>query len=827
MSQLALKTPIVNAFGDRSFEAINGLTFAKQAAKDVLSPYYQSLLTEKEGLFLIVGTDSGLLYDFIKNNETHKNCTFIFIEFDDVLEAINLTPQADALWEQPIRIVTQDFNFGILSHEFNSEIIRKKIHLIKSVAVMDANADSPYHQLWRDFEVKFTGYCMSEYNALSSRVFQEQAVLNAADNIIPAIDVLKTLDGREVVILGGGPTLDDSIDWIRENQDRLIIFAAARISKRLEKEAIVADFFVTVDPFDWSFDNSKGVLSFAENSILAHSYHAQRKIVSQWNGLSIYTGPKYPWFVEGEVKNVDTLGPTVTNSALHLACTLGASRVFLCGVDFCFAKGKTHESGSIEAENADIFGHKGKAMLLDNAGQMTETGNDFYAAKASMETMIKFYVAQRNIEFISLGLHSAKMEHVSYQPCEAVELQNDAKLEVMTDIKLKLPLSVEQRLESVKQTLKILKQQQKRFEKMLTLSSEAKDVATKIYHPKTQLSNPKMVSKLKRLRKKLDVLIGRDGDMLANYQVSIFAESFKPLEDENAMSQEEVVEQLQAFYGAVKEVSQHFFDLLKQGVARAQLRLDELKRGSKPSDLVERWKSWYEYGRSVQWQTWHTNRLSAEEQAVLDTALKAFNDEYEKKDHHYLSMIKKNVGNVASLLARANHAFTNKNVTEIQGIIEHTESVASVNVLQKTNFIALLSGMKLELQGQAVDAFNVYVDIEVAPFKHIALKKMLDISMGLKDFDTALIVLERLCGISLEYMVPYADLLVLLNNKPFAVEVLKIYISKEPERMTVKNKLAQLLIELELATEARQVLSEVLAVDDNNSTALHLLSLVS
>ncbi|PIU39701.1 MAG: hypothetical protein COT01_00005, partial [Piscirickettsiaceae bacterium CG07_land_8_20_14_0_80_44_28] len=202
---------------------------------------------------------------------------------------------------------------------------------------------------------------------------------------------------------------------------------------------------VTVDPFPWNFDNSKAVLGASDYSILAHSFHAQHRLLSQWNGLAIYMGQKYAWYDENSKTNIDTLGPTVTNSALHLACSLGATRVFFSGVDFCFARGLTHESGSDEAKHADTVSHYGKARLLDNAGQMTETGDDFFSAKQAMENMIRYYLGHKPIEFISLGLHSAKMDNVSYQDCADVILQSAAKQDLMTEIKLNITLTPQEK----------------------------------------------------------------------------------------------------------------------------------------------------------------------------------------------------------------------------------------------------------------------------------------------------------------------------------------------------------------------------------------------
>ncbi|OIP96074.1 MAG: hypothetical protein AUK56_03310 [Thiomicrospira sp. CG2_30_44_34] len=826
MQHPELKAAIQNRYNESYFYEVNRLTFEKASSEDVLAPHYQTLVKEEEALFVVVGTDSGLLYQYIKAHIEHKHCQFVFIDFDDVIDATGLADESGEIWQGQVRLVNQDFNFMRLTADFNSYIMRRRIHLIKSLAVMDAQPGSAYAELWNKIEVGFVNYCRSEFNVQSNKVFEEQRLLNAADNWLPAVEIDKCLEGREAIILGGGPTLDDAIDWVRDHQDKLIIFAAARIAKRLEREGILVDFFVTVDPFPWNFDNSKAVLGASDYSILAHSFHAQHRLLSQWNGLAIYMGQKYAWYDETAKANIDTLGPTVTNSALHLACTLGATRVFFAGVDFCFAQGKTHESGSDDAKHADTVSHYGKARLLDNAGQMTETGDDFYSAKQAMENMIRYYLSHKPIEFISLGLHSAQMEHVTYQDCQDVVLQSESKQMLMTEIKLNITLTPQEKYALVQQTQKELKKQHRRFQKLHKLTKETRLLAGKLYDANGQPIENNTV-KLKKYRKKIDYLVGRDGDMLASYQAAFFADVFKPIENEAEMTQEEVVQQLQAFFGGVEKVSGHLDSLLKQGLDRAQLRLDELDTQSLPSHCIDRWRQWDEFGRALQWQSWHPVVLNETESHILQDAIDRFQSEYEKTDHLYTQMLQKNVSNVSALLARANNAFALKNHKDIADLIDHVETLDSAEAAQKQDFLMLLKGMLHELQDEAVEAFNVYETIASPALKHIALKKMLPIAMTLKDFDAALIVLERLCQISLEYMVSYADLLGLLGNKKAAIEVLMMYLGQFPDRPSVKNKLAQYYIDEGQLDEAKAQLEAVLAKDENNRTAQHLMNLVA
>ena len=255
--------------------------------------------------------------------------------------------------------------------------------------------------------------------------------------------------------------------------------------------------------------------------------------------------------------------------------------------------------------------------------------------------------------------------------------------------------------------------------------------------------------------------------------------------------------------------------------------MDELNAQSLPSQCIDRWRQWDEFGRAMQWQSWHPVELEDSESSVLKEAIEAFQSEYEKTDHLFTQRLQNNVSNVSALLARANNAFAQKNDKDIAELIDHVETLESADVTQKQDFLSLLKGMLAELQGQAVEAFNQYETISSPALKHMALKKMLPIAMELKDYEAALIVLERLTGISLEYMVSYADLLALLGNKKAAIEILNMYLGQFPDRPSVKNKLAQYYIDEGDMAQAKAQIQSVLAVDENNRTAHHLMTLVS
>lgn len=825
---IQLSAPKTNPFGEKYFQEVNNLTFANQASETVFARDYQQEFSKEETLYLVAGTDSGLLYKYVQKLGVPKGSIVIFIDLQAVNEQADLVPAGGEVWQGNLRVVNQDFDLNrLLDDEFNSFVIRKKISVIKSFAVNDAQIGSVYHDFWKALEIEVHAFFRTNFSAQSTKQFEVARLRNAPDNLVPVSKIVGSLQGKDALIIGGGPTLDAAVDWIRDNQDSLVIFAASRIAKRMEQEGIIPDFFVTVDPKHVSYLISKEMFNFSDSSILLNNFHAAPNLINQWNGLSLYTGQRYGWHDETAAPNVEGPGPTVTNTALHLAFMLGAENIYLTGIDFCFAGGQTHESSSDEAKLQDIFKYKNLSKVLDNSGAYTETSDDYYAGMKTMEQAIAAYLAHRPAKFYSLGLHSAKMENVEYLPFEQVVFNEQDKTSWLLDLResLAADFSRENRLAFAEQTGKDFDKQLKRFKEMNKLAKEGLSYADKLYDPKTQDLRPKAGSNVTKIRRKLDNLIGLDGDFVVNYQAEFFADTFKEVENEQNMSPAEVVEQLKSYFSGVQKFCDDFLVQLEFARKRVKLRVNELTGKMLPCEFFSEWQhstehQWHtQFGRSLQWQTWHPEiELDAENQACLDEAKEEFAKFISTEKTESFEWKKKQVTNVATLFTRANYAFESKNNDELAKIVEFVENMDAKDPAQKQNFLLYLAAMLADLNQDQTQAIELYGQIDIAFFKHHALKRQLNIKMAQNDYDGALADLEQLCSFSLDYMVHYADLLNLLGQKPMAVDVLKLFIENK-YTAAATLKLVQWLIELDAKADAMLYLDAMLEREPDNNPA--------
>lgn len=818
---IKLEDKRVNPFGDVFYTEINQLLFANESAESIYKRHYPDLFKPTEMVYVVVGTDSALFYRFVKQAHIPEHVKFVFIDFDEVYEKTSLKSELSNSLGNTVNLVNKNFNLERLAIEYQTYFLRQKVRLIKSMAVVDSPVNGEYEQFWLDFKARFDTLSNRVYIAQNTQQFENARLYNAADNLIPIKQLGEPLAGLSAVILGGGPTLDESIDWIKENQEHLVIFSVARIAQRLYDEGITPDFFVSVDPHDVSFDNSKGIFAFEEQSILLHSYHVNPKLISQWTGLKAFGGSKYGWKNELPI-NIGSPGPTVVNGAFHYAVEMGCQTVYLSGVDFCFPKGQTHESSSQEAKLSAKLKLKDLITIENNAGELAETKPTLLSTKNSFEQQVLHFKSKNpSLKVVSLGYQSAKMKNVSYSPTQALAFETTADvLQSIDFVKQQLTLSKPSLITMLKQVKVELAEQIKRFKAVSEFSTEGLKSAPKLIDLKTQQPKQKTKNKLEKLRRKINNALRDDADMLMNYNFTHFLDNFKPDQhfSEDAKS---AAEQLEIFFKSVERSSKQYLQLLMLANERTALREDEVK-GLPPSNLAPFWSKYNEPGRARFWLKYNGMADRAAESDCLDKMFKAFETEVASTETKLASKLKKSIQSLSLLLDQAKQALKEGKVDKLADI----EQVAHQLPLdtEKEAIIQLIEAMRAEMSGNQEQALGQYVLIVEPACRQIGLQCASNLAINLQRYQDAMVILEELCRFSYDYMLPYADLVDLLGQTAFAADIIRLYIAQKPEAYLANLKLANLLVKLGQLDQARLALEQVLVVDPDNLTARHQLS---
>ncbi len=139
-----------------------------------------------------------------------------------------------------------------------------------------------------------------------------------------------------VAIIGGGPTLADSLHWLRSTRTFGVgVIAASSILRTLLENGVTPDVVVTVDSDPANIVQLDGVdLELTRAISLVYHPHVVPAMVAAWQG------PRYFLF-GGEL----FLGGTVMHVCADLAVQMGATEVHMVGMDFCYPGGMSHAEG--------------------------------------------------------------------------------------------------------------------------------------------------------------------------------------------------------------------------------------------------------------------------------------------------------------------------------------------------------------------------------------------------------------------------------------------------------------------------------------------------
>ncbi len=804
-----------NAFGDFYIESINKHTFKTNSVKTVYDNYYATTFENNETLYILGGSDVGLLakYLYQKYGEDLDGRKFIFIEFKSVMETEAFKANtADLPKKYFIFIQSVSSEVMKIRDQSIDYFISRKVRLLKSLATID-RVEPLYQQLWK---VLTEGYMQLQqqetYNF--NKPFVEAQLKNLSGNIIPIGKIKDTLKGKKAIVLGGGPSIDTCIEWIKENREHFYIFSVGRIAARLLKEGLVPDFFVSVDPHDVSYDNSKQMLLFAEQSILLNSFHVTPKLLNKWSGLSAYYDHRIPWKLEKG--NSHSPGPTVVHSAIQQAVFLGCNEIYLAGVDMCFYRGQTHESGSAE----QAYGKMAIKHLLQTetySGDLADTDLPFYQGVEGLKTQAAGYAKFFNTKLFNLSEFAAKVEGIEYRaPKDVVVLDKEFKEETVTQIRAQLALNLREYKESLKSSLNEVQVERKFLTEQKTLMKKGAELAKKM------LKKPANEIKINQIKQKLEKKLDTQAVMLFQFGYGNFSNVMKPVEDEKNMSVEEQQFFLKEYFLAMSKSTTEFIESLDSTIQTLKFRLLEMDE-TDLTLLLPKWQERDEIGRHLIWKKIH----DVDESTVNDSkdwqkAEELFKSEIELKDTQQALNLKKRASDVSNIFAKMFKAFDEQNVSELENLKSMLENKEQSEL--NDQLIIMAQAMLCEFQNEESQALAMYERISHVNLKMFALKRVLHFALQARDHDKVLQSLQNLVPFSKEYLVNFADYMALLGQKEMALQVYQVYLQDKPQNILVWVKLADLAKELNQLQIFKNAVAQIQQLDANSSELKRLLA---
>lgn len=258
---------------------------------------------------------------------------------------------------------------------------------------------------------------------------------------------------NDILIVASGPSLENSIDFIKENQNKIIIFALSSAINILIKNGIKPDLCLSTDGGFWA---KKHLYPLLKNNIpLAFAIEGAvpKKILQSSpiiplvyeQGLSarIYKKTNLPF-------SPSLSFSTVSQTAVSFAQNLTSKNIYIIGLDLCTRKGASHSKANILEIEDSTYDNKINSRIkrISTREIRSEQSLDTYT-KAFLQR--KYPNCYRIIDE-KITTHLDSMFEISHKEFNSI-LQKKENIEKKNLIELTQTVSTEQRL-LIKQIIK-------------------------------------------------------------------------------------------------------------------------------------------------------------------------------------------------------------------------------------------------------------------------------------------------------------------------------------------------------------------------------------
>ena len=630
--------------------------------------------------------------------------------------------------------------------------------------------------------------------------------MNAADNIYPAKLLENAFRNKTVVLLAGGPSLEDGLPWLQANRQKVTVFAVSRISALLLQAGVEPDFVFSVDPTELSFDVSKDMLRFGEKTTFICSHHAVSTLVSQWPWNALYLGARLPWKSALNEPNLGSPGPTVTNTALQAAYDFGFKQVILLGVDFCYTKeGFTHAKGSNEYAVGPRF-NLTSLQVETNDGFMAPSGCDFVQAILHLGLQAK-QLSAKGCRIINCSGAAAKVEGVEYLTLDRIVLEEEVR-EPAEIVAARIG-GVDNKFRYYQKLSEELDRAEFQVTAISRLTEKARRINDGMYTEQGVIEDYKDKRSLDKIEQKLKREHRDFSKLVKKFGVRNFIKLTKPFTDEE-WTAEEAKQLGNVFYDAYRDGSRKLLRLINDAKDRVAARRMEAADCPDYEKLAEQYRKDRSFGRARLWRkpagvlTWPT-----ESAKIVEELESSFNEILDNKNTRHLANTKIQ-SSPAILKQRAGLLFKHKKVEDLLSLLSGLDKRGSL--AEDLPYRYLIEGYLAELADDPDAALNAYQRIvdggEV--LLEEALLRIAAIGIDANRAEMANLSLQCLSQLNPVYLPYHAELKRLNGDVLAAIDAYGVYINQFPEDTLTQIKLATLYADQKIYDAADMMMEHIL-----------------
>ena len=400
-------------------------TYGSRKQEDLIDRWFSNLPLKHESLYALTGFGDGShIRHLLKNT---KGGTYILVaEKDPALlrETFSRFDCSDFMSNDRFLLGTGDCD----------EAFFKDLQAATMLSLSEVNSVvfSPLHCVDESYYDKTRNEMIRQY--LVVRPLMEvnlRTGINLQQNTFENLEHMATspdigeLAGKfqdtPFILVGAGPSLDDSIDFLRQVQDRAIIVTSNSPFRKLVNSGIRPHLVVTADPLSPTLAGFQNV--DLQDIPLACPFSAYPEIVRRFSGKII------SWTTFSPIVDMvkDFLGEkpgtsimekgTVSACVLDISRVLGCKKVLLIGQDMCVrSDGKYYTDDSSYSDSGAHYSNKfdGHRLQGNTLDEVIVEGRLFVYLK----TFEQFISENNSVEFVNLAKTGVKVKGAPYMNYE-------------------------------------------------------------------------------------------------------------------------------------------------------------------------------------------------------------------------------------------------------------------------------------------------------------------------------------------------------------------------------------------------------------------------
>lgn len=181
---------------------------------------------------------------------------------------------------------------------------------------------------------------------------------------------------KKIAIVAGGPSVDENIEFMKNNRADISIISVGTVHKKLLNNGIIPDLTVVCDPYNMTGWQYSDISDASVPMILS--------ITANWRVAKEYKGEKYLIAFGGVCEKIrqycidrgEQIFNSITNVSqmgFEVAVYLNAEEIYLIGMDFGYPEGNTHAKGTLFDNKSNVVDDMYEESV--NGGKVLTTGS--------------------------------------------------------------------------------------------------------------------------------------------------------------------------------------------------------------------------------------------------------------------------------------------------------------------------------------------------------------------------------------------------------------------------------------------------------------------